>query len=196
MLDEDRLIRCNGRLKHAEFLPYDVKFPIVLPRKSDVTRLIVKDYHEHGHHIGGTNQTLAKLSSRYWIIAAREVIRNWEKECAECRRRKAVAAKKIMAPLPNIRTRFSLRAFSHIGLDFGGPFLTKQGRGRTKAKRYLCLFIWLSSRAVHLEVAFGRDTSSFLNAFYRMVGCRGMPEKLYQIMEPISFQPIRSFKMH
>ena len=38
VLDEDRLIRCNGRLKNAEFLPYDVKFPIVLARNSDVTR--------------------------------------------------------------------------------------------------------------------------------------------------------------
>ena len=76
VLDEDRLIRCNGRLKHAKFLPYDVKFPIILARNRDVTRLIVKDYHKHGHHINGTNQTLAKPSSRYWIIAAREVIQN------------------------------------------------------------------------------------------------------------------------
>ena len=86
---------------------------------------------------------MAKLSSRYRIIAAREVIRNWEKECAERRRRKAVAAKQIMARLPKIRTRFSLRAFGHIGLDFSGPFLTKQGRGRTKAKRYLFVHMFI-----------------------------------------------------
>ena len=134
MLDEDWLIRWNGRLKHAEFLPYDVKFPIILARNRDVTRLIVKDYHEHGHHINGTNQTLAKLSSRYWIIATREVIQNWEKECAERTRRKAVTAKQMMAPLTKIQTSFSLTAFSHIGLDFGGPCLTKQGRGRTRVK--------------------------------------------------------------
>ena len=106
------------------------------------------------------------------------MIQNWEKECAECRSRKAVAAKQIMAPLPKIQTRFSLTAFSHIGLDFGGTILTKQGHGRTKAKRYLCLFTCLSSLAVHLEVAFGLDTSSFLNAFYRMAGCWGMPEEI------------------
>ena len=78
-----------------------------------------------------------------------------------------------MAPLPKIRTRFSLKAFSYTGLDFGGPFLTKHNRGRTKAKRHPCLFTCLFSRAVHLEVELGLDTSSFLNAFYRMVGRRG-----------------------
>ena len=62
VLDEDRLIRWNGRLKHAELLPYDVKFPIVLARNSDVTRLIVKDYHKHWH-INGTNQTLLLSSN-------------------------------------------------------------------------------------------------------------------------------------
>ena len=55
---------------------------------------------------------------------------------------KAVAAKQIMAPLPKIQTRFSLRAFSHIGLDFGGPFLMKQGHGRMKAKRYVFIHMF------------------------------------------------------
>lgn len=33
------------------------------------------------------------------------------------------------------------------------------------------------SRAVHLEVAYGLDTYSFLNAFYRMVSQRGLPNE-------------------
>ena len=32
----------------------------------------------------------------------------------------------------------SMRAFERVGVDYGGPFLTKQGRGKAKAKRYLC----------------------------------------------------------
>ena len=42
----------------------------------------------------------------------------------------------------------------------------------------MCLFTCFSSSAVHLEVAFGLDTSSFLNAFYRMVGHMGVPEEI------------------
>ena len=68
-LDEDGLIRSDGRLKHAEFLPYDMRFPIILPRRNWVTKLIVKEFHERGNHATGTNQTLTALSTRYWLLA-------------------------------------------------------------------------------------------------------------------------------
>ena len=49
-LDSDGLTRCNGRLKYAEFLPYDARFPVILPRDSPATRLIVRSYHEENNH--------------------------------------------------------------------------------------------------------------------------------------------------
>ena len=91
-------MRSDGRLKYADFLSFDFRFPIILPRKGWLTKLIVKNYHEKGNHASGTNHTLAALSARFWIISGREVIRQWEKDCMECRRRKA--ARQIMAPLP------------------------------------------------------------------------------------------------
>ncbi|CAG2208618.1 unnamed protein product [Mytilus edulis] len=41
-IDENRLIRCDGRLEFAEFLSFDARYPIILPRKNWVTKLIVK----------------------------------------------------------------------------------------------------------------------------------------------------------
>ena len=38
----DGLIRCNGRLNFAEHLPFSARCPIILPRKSWETMLIVK----------------------------------------------------------------------------------------------------------------------------------------------------------
>ena len=174
-VDPDGLLRADGRLQYAENLPYDVRFPVILPRGNWVTKLIVKHYHEAGHHITGTNHTLANLSTKYWIVAAREEIRDWEKSCNECRRRKLKAADQIMAPLPDVRIRQPLRAFAHVSVDYGGPFITVQGRGKRRQKRWLCLFTCLSSRAVHLEMAYGLDTDSFLRCFVRMTSRRGYP---------------------
>ena len=177
-LDEDSLIRSDSRLQYAEFLPYDVRYPIILPRRNRVTKLIVKHYHEMGHHTAGSNQTLSTLSTKCWIIAACEEIAEWEKECAACIRKKVKCAKQIMAPLPLNRLKLSLRAFTRTAVDFGGPFVTIQGRGKLRQKHYLCLFTCLASRAVHLEVAYGLDTDSFLRAFYRMCNRRGVPEEM------------------
>ena len=105
------VIRLNTRLQYAEFLPYYVRHSIVLLRKHWVTKLIVKHFHEKGNHNSGTNQTLSMLSTKYWIIAAREEIMDWERECATCKRRKVKQAEQIMAPLPTFRLRPSLRAF-------------------------------------------------------------------------------------
>ena len=177
-LDEEGQMRCDSRHKHAEFLSQDARFPNS-SRKHQVTKLIVKYFHEEWNHASGTNQTLAVLSTRFWIISGREEIREWEKECNECRRWKAKAAKQIMAPLPQIRLRLSLPPFAQTVVDFGGPFVTIQGRRSRRQKRFLCLFTCLATRAVHLDMAFGLDTDSFLNAFYRMVNRRGLPrEKL------------------
>ena len=61
MLDEDGCIRSNGRLRFAEYLPYDVRFPMIFPRGHWVTKLIVKHYHEQANHSAGTNFVLSQI---------------------------------------------------------------------------------------------------------------------------------------
>ena len=80
-----------------------------------------------------------------------------------------------MAPLPLNRLQFPLKAFNRISVDFGGPFKTVQGSGKRREKRWLCLFTCLLCRAVHLEMAYGLDTDSFLRCFIRMTSRRGYP---------------------
>ena len=139
-----------------------------------MTQLIVDQMHMESNH-AGTNTVLALLSTKYWLQGAREEIRECEQTCMVCRKRRAQPASQIMAPLPSVRMMQSLRAFTNVSVDYGGPFLTKQGRGKTRFKRYLCLFACMNTRAVHLEMAYGLDTDSFLNAFYRMTARRGNP---------------------
>ena len=108
----------------------------------------------------------------------REEIREWEGQCYDCHRRRSKASTQVMAPLPRSRLKLPLRAFARASVDYGGPFHTIQGRRKRRAKRYLCLFTCLTSRAVHLEMAFALDSDSFLNAFYRMVNLRGIPQEM------------------
>ena len=105
----------------------------------------------------------------------REAILEWEKECAMCQKIKAKVAQQIMAPLPLNRLTTSLKAFTKVAVDFGGPFMTVQG---TRQKRYLCLFTCLASRAVHLEMAYSLDVDCFLNALNRIMNKRGVPEEI------------------
>ena len=70
-------------------------------------------------------------------------------------------------------------AFTRTGVDYAGPFITIQGRGKRRQKRYLCLFTCLATMAVQLEIAYSLDTDSFLNALYRMTSRRGLIEEMY-----------------
>ena len=74
-IDEDGILRCNGRLMYAHILPYNARHPIILPKKNWITKLIVKFYHEKDHHACGKNQTLAAISTRFGIISARKEVR-------------------------------------------------------------------------------------------------------------------------
>ena len=66
--------------------------------------------------------------------------------------------------------------FQIIGVDCFGPFLVK--RGRSREKRYGCLFTCMTTRAIHVEVLYSLDTSAFINALVRFMSRRGVPSRI------------------
>ena len=163
-LDDANVMRCHGRLQYAEYLSWDWRFPIILPKDCWVTTVIVKFYHEKvGHH--GTNHTLAAVSSRFWILCAREAIKKWQSTCALCGKNICKSCSRLCR---------TIYYHSRMWKTY-------------RQKRYLCLFTCTESRAVHLKLAFGLDTSCFLNALFRMTNGRGMPVEVgyYRIMQEI-----------
>ena len=83
-----------------------------------------------------------------------------------------------MAPLPKARLRFTFKPFAQTAVDFAGPLYTVQGLRKPRQKRWLCLFTCLETRAVHLEIGWGLDTDTFLNAFTRFTSRRGVPKEV------------------
>ena len=97
--------------------------------------------------------------------------------CLLCKRRNAPVGQQLMADLPKARLQVDLPPFSHVGVDYFGPFFVKQGR--SKVKRYGCIFTCLTIRAVHIEVAVDLSTDSFINVLRRFIARRGPPIHLY-----------------
>lgn len=79
-----------------------------------------------------------------------------------------------MSDLPVYRVN-QVKPFSIVGVDFGGPFRIKLGqhRGAKMDKAYLCLFVCLATKAVHLEVVSTLSADGFIAALRRFVARRG-----------------------
>jgi len=84
-----------------------------------------------------------------------------------------------MADLPPFRVQ-PHRPFTHVGMDYGGPFLVREHRRRNAQtfKVYLA-FVCMSVKEVHLEVVTDLTTDAFLAALDRFIARRGIPTNLY-----------------
>ena len=166
-LDETGLLRVGGRLRRSSGIERDSKCPIILPKNSNLSELLVRYTHLIGHV--GKNYVITKLRERFWISGLKQLAKRIVSKCVHCR-------KQFASDLPHDRVNVPEHAFSNVGLNYFGPFEVKQGR--SKVKRYGCIFTCLASRAVHLEVANSLDTDSCINCIRRLVARRGPVESI------------------
>ncbi|MEL7338835.1 MAG: DUF1759 domain-containing protein [Bacteroidota bacterium] len=168
-IGHDGLIRVGGRIKRAD-LEYDVIHPILLPKKTAVTTLIIRNCHSKVAH-GGRNLTLNEVrSSGFWIMSASSAVRSILYHCVKCRHLRGKVGEQLMSDLPKERLQCA-PPFTYCGVDMFGPFVVK--KGRTEFKRYGAMFTCFSSRAVHIEVTCSMETDSFILALRRFVARRG-----------------------
>lgn len=115
--------------------------------------------------------------NKYWLIKGRRVVRKIVRNCVECKKLRAKPVPPLMANLPKERLQPFAPPFTNSGLDYFGPFIVVIGRRREK--RYGCLFTCLTTRAVHLEMAYKLDANSFIMAFRRFIAIRGTPKVVF-----------------
>ena len=168
-LDKDGLMRVGGRLGNSQEFEENFKHPVILPKKSFIIELIIRNAHKKVAH-AGRGITLNELRSRYWIVSANSAVRHLISKCVVCRRLRGATGEQKMADLPEERIT-SAPPFTYCGVDLFGPFQIKQGR--KEVKRYGVLFTCLASRGVHIETADSLETDSFMNALRRFIARRG-----------------------
>ena len=168
-IDRNGLLRVGGRLGKSRSLPEDLMHPVILPKKSHITTLVIRHSHEKVAHAGRGN-TLNELQSKYWITNANSAVRHYISKCVRYRRLRAVVGEQMMADLPKDRVT-PAPPFTYCAVDYFGPYLVKEGR--KQLKRYGVLFTCLASRAIHLETAISLESDSFICALRRFVARRG-----------------------
>jgi hypothetical protein len=172
-LDENGVIRVGGRIRNAN-LAYNQKHPVLIPKNHNVTEAIIRHFHVKNLH-SGTQSTLASIRQQYWPIAGRNKIKQIIHKCISCFRTKPIIAQQKMGDLP-VKRLEPARPFINSGLDYCGPILIKTHRGRGKQKTikaYVCLFICLSTKAIHIELVSDLTADTFLDALKRFVSRRG-----------------------
>ncbi|XP_065062391.1 uncharacterized protein LOC135689168 [Rhopilema esculentum] len=170
--DKDGILRCGGRLNNSN-LDLQAKNPILLPRDSQLTILIILQSHSNVMH-NGVKETLADLRSRFWIVKGRQLVKKTIRPCRLCIRIQGQSyGEPKMSQLPDFRV-YEAHAFDAVGIDFAGPLYVRTEDNSLK-KVYIALFTCATTRALHIEVVPDMTTNTFLLCLKRFVSRRGIP---------------------
>ena len=146
-LDDDGILRVGGRLKNAD-LPYGVKYPMILPRSSHVSSLIIRHFHERTAHQGKGMTFNEVRSNGFWVVGGSSEVSSAIHQCVKCRRLRGAVVEQKMSDLPQERLE-RCPLFTYCTVDYLGPSVLTEGR--KSSTRYGVLFTCMASRAVHLE---------------------------------------------
>ena len=171
LVDDKGILRVGERLENA-LIEYEEKHPIILPYRNRVTDLIILQHHQQAGHLG-QEYVLSSLRQLYWIIKGRSAVRRVIGDCFLCKKLGGVREEQLMADLSKERLMLGDLPFTHVGVDYFGPFYVRQGR--SQVKRHGCLLTCLVVRAIHIEVVHSLDTDGFVNALRRFINLRGKP---------------------
>lgn len=174
----DATVRVGGRLSYSS-LDYRQKHPALMPKNGHIAELIVDWYHRENSH-AGPQLLISILRQKYWFLSARRLVRNRIHKCLRCFKLNPKSTFPAMSDLPSCRVE-PCKAFTHTGVDYAGPLYitTTRKRGVRSQKAYLCVFVCLVTKAVHIELASDLSSATFLDAFKRFLSRRGPCNYVY-----------------
>ena len=173
-MDTVGLLRMGGRLSQSQY-SFDKRFPILIEKSGHLAWLLISKSHHQSLH-SGTQQTLATLQQRYWIINDRSQVRKYVRSCVKCFKFFSKSCEQKMGDLPEERVSPS-RPFTFTGIDFAGPLIIK-GISKTDEKAFIALFVCFSTRAIHLECVSLLLMEACLAAIRRFTSRRDFPHHL------------------
>ena len=107
-------------------------------------------------------------------------IRFIARQCVRCARFSTKPQHQLTGVLPAARVT-PARPFQSTGVDYAGPINVRmsKGGGNKSYKGYICIFVCMSTKAVHIEIVSDCTTPAFIAAYKRFVSRRGHCAELY-----------------
>lgn len=172
------LIRVGGRLNNS-FYDFNIKHPILLSSSHTICILLFNMFHLRLLH-AGPQLLLATVRHHYYPIGGRNLAKKVTHQCVKCCRIKANTIQPIMGNLPEQRLHLEF-PFLDTGVDYAGPIMIadRKGRGCRLNKCFICVFVCLATRAIHLELVSDLTKEAFLAALNRFIARRGKPRNIF-----------------
>ena len=152
---------------------------IALSLRSSLTRLLVSSLHRRYLH-PGIHTLLSIINNTYHIPALKNYLKGLSRQCPQCQRAYDRGVHQTMGLLPAVRTT-PAPPFTTTGVDFAGPFITRRGHTHkpVMVKAYVCLFICLTTKAIHIELCLDLTSEEFMAALRRFCARLGTPSEIY-----------------
>ena len=123
--------------------------------------------------------TLSSIREEIWPLNGMRAVRSVTRTCFNCVRANPTPIIQPIGQLPISRVTIN-EVFSCVGVDYCGPlYLRPSHRKAASPKAYVCVFVCMSTKAVHLELAGDLSTTTFLMALDRFVSRRGKPKNIF-----------------
>ena len=106
-------------------------------------------------------------------MGLRNALTSIKSSCVYCPKLRAQIKSPFMAEFSGERLDYQSIPFTHVGMDYFGPFEVKMLR--SSMKRWCYSFTCLTTRALQIEVVRSLDTDSCLVAINRFIARRGKP---------------------
>ena len=178
ILDSSGLLHVGGREQNSK-RSFSIQYPVILHGKHYLTTLIIRSEHTCLMHASPT-LLIASLSRCYDILGYRRVVRSITRGCITCHRTSARPHPQMLGQLPIERVTPDL-VFDKVGIDYAGPVYIKYGfiRKPTIVKAYICVFVALSVKAVHLELIADLTADAFVTSLRRFIARHGKPSLIW-----------------
>lgn len=115
---QDDVIRVGGRLQNAD-IPFEARHPIIIPKKSRFTDLLIADAHITTMH-GSVALMVSHLRTQYWVIDVRNSVRHHIHKCNKCFQFTSKPLQQLLGELPKPRVNIA-NPLSHTDIDYAGP---------------------------------------------------------------------------